>query len=136
MSCVISSSIIECQNQILGEVVDVTGTPFTLNYRSDRVPGRIASNTLEIPLSEDTVPASLKRIELEIRVAGQSFQQTFPAAANQQTTFTWDGQDAYGRELQGRQPAIVRVGFVYDAVYQTTDRRLPQTQLKVKGGSG
>ena len=78
----ISSSIIECQNQILGEVVDVTGTPFTLNYRSDRVPGRIASNTLEIPLSEDTVPASLKRIELEIRVAGQSFQQTFPAAAN------------------------------------------------------
>src|SRR5262249_43003360 len=44
-----SSSIIECQNQTLGGVVSSVGTPFNLHYRSDRVPGRTAANTLQIP---------------------------------------------------------------------------------------
>ncbi len=33
-------SIIEAQNQILGEGADITGTPFRLFYKSDRVPGK------------------------------------------------------------------------------------------------
>jgi hypothetical protein len=37
--------VIECQNQILGEVLPITGAPYSLNYRSDRVPGRVAANT-------------------------------------------------------------------------------------------
>ena len=32
-------SVIECQNQVLGESIPVTGTPFSLNYRSSRAPG-------------------------------------------------------------------------------------------------
>jgi len=110
-------SIIECQNQILRETVGVTGTPFSLNYTSDRTPGRRAAYTLSIPLSDATVPASLKQIELEVTVAGRTFTQTFPAMPNQKTTFVWDGLDAYGRTVQGQQPVKVRVGYVYDAVY-------------------
>lgn len=111
-------SIIECQNQILGEAVGITGTPFRLHYQSDRVPGRKAANGLTIPLSGASVPASLKRIELEIHVAGQRFIQNFLPLPNQTTVFTWNGEDAYGRELQGSQAATIRTGYVYDAIYQ------------------
>jgi hypothetical protein len=35
-SCPQHNSIIECQSQVLGEEVPITGTPFSLNYRSDQ----------------------------------------------------------------------------------------------------
>ncbi len=110
-------SIIKGRRQVLGERAAVTGTPFSLNYRSNRIPGRQASNSLSIPLSGATVPASLKRIELEINVAGRQFSYNFPASPNQKYDFTWDRLDAYGRTVQGSQPATIQVGYVYDAVY-------------------
>jgi len=111
-------SIIECQNQTLGERLPITGTPFSLNFRSDRVPGRKTANTVNIRLSSASVPSSLKRIELGISVAGRWFTQTFSAALNQRTTFEWDGKDAYGRTLQGSQNVSIGIGYVYGAVYQ------------------
>lgn len=87
-------SVIECQNQILGEAVTLTGTAVTLNYRSDRAPGRRSAYSLAIPLSGSSVVASLRRIDLVIDVAGQQFSQSFPGAPNQHTTFTWNGRDA------------------------------------------
>ena len=46
----------------------------------------------------------------------------FPAQANQVTPFTWDGQNAYGMALQGSQPATIKIGYVYDGVYQRVTR--------------
>jgi RHS repeat-associated protein len=114
--CENQGSIIEAQNQVLGERIDVAGTPFSLNYRSDRAPGRTVGNVLEIPLSGSTVPASLRRIQLEILVAGRRIQRAFPAAPNQRHTFVWDARDTYGRPLQGVQPTTVRVGYVFGGV--------------------
>ena len=122
--CPLAGSIIECQNQTLGESLPILGTGLTLNYRSDRVPGREATNTLDIPLSGATVPASLKRIELKVAVAGRLFVQSFPPGPNQVHRFTWDGKDAYGRYLSGRQPVRVDVGYVYDAIYYEPARFL------------
>jgi hypothetical protein len=73
--CCESGSIIKSQNQTLGEAVGITGTPFTLHYQSDRVPGHQAANSLKISLSGASVPASLVRIELEIDVAGRRFME-------------------------------------------------------------
>jgi len=115
-------SIVGCQNQTLGEALPVVGTPFSLYYKSDRVPGRTAAYSVDIALSESSVPAGLKRIDLEVLVAGRLFTQTFPPTQNQRTTFTWDGLDAYGRQVQGKSQATVRIGYVYDGVYQRTDR--------------
>lgn len=111
-------SLIECQNQVLGESLGIAGTPFSLNYRSDRAPGRQAAYTLDIPLSGATLHASLRRIELEISVAGQKATQSFPATPNQRYSFTWDGKDAYGRTVQGLALVTVRVGYVYRGEYQ------------------
>lgn len=113
---------IKLENHIFGEDAAIDGTPFYLHYASDRTPGYVADRSLNIPLSGASVPASLKRIDLNVIVAGRTFTQTFPAAPNQSYRFTWDGQDAYGRLVQGRQPATVEIGYVYDASYEGTSR--------------
>lgn len=115
--CTAPGSIIECQNQILGEAINIAGIPFSLNYRSDRVPGRKTAYILKIPISGETVSGSLKRILLEINVAGQRFTQVFSPTPNQTYTFTWDGKDAYGRVLKGMHPINVNIGYVYNLVY-------------------
>ncbi len=115
--CEKGGSIIECQNQVLGERLNIPGTPYTLNYRSSRVLGHTSDYTVNIPLSGANVPASIKRIDLIVQVAGRQFSKSFPAAPNQSYTFTWDGKDAYGRTLQGKQPATVQIGYVYELVY-------------------
>jgi RHS repeat-associated protein len=117
--CESEGSIIGCQNQELGEAVNIAGTPFSLHYQSGRVPGHKVDNTLKIPLSNASVPANLKRIDLEISVAGRLFTQNFSNVSNQSYTFTWDGKDAYGRTFPGAQPITVNIGYVYNAVYQT-----------------
>ncbi|MCK5082538.1 MAG: hypothetical protein KAR31_06490, partial [Candidatus Omnitrophica bacterium] len=110
-------SIIECENQILRERVDVTGTPFSLNYQSSRVVGRRNLYQLEIFLSDDTPPLPLKRIRLEINIAGRTFNESFPPDPNQIYTFSWDGKDFTDRTLQGKQPVNIRIGYVYDSYY-------------------
>jgi hypothetical protein len=109
-------SIVDSENQILGERIPIVGTPFTLHYSSDRVPGR-RSGTLSIPLSGATIPASLKSIRLTIQIAGQRIDRIFPAQPNLTTTFAWDGKDAYGRLMQGRVEARIQIANVYDALY-------------------
>jgi len=115
--CYRPGSIIECQNQVLGERIELAGVPFSLHYQSDRTAGYKLARTIDIPLSGATLPPQVKRIDLEVTVAGQLYTASFPAQPNQQTTYTWDGRDGYNRLLQGVQPAAVRVGYVYDGVY-------------------
>jgi YD repeat-containing protein len=110
-------SVIAIQNQTLGERVGIAGTPFSLHYQSDRVPGR-TRNRLSIPLSGASIPASLKRIELDIQIAGRHFHYSFPATPNQIYDFEWDGKDAYDRALQGSHLATIDIGYVYDMVYR------------------
>ena len=117
-------SLIEPQTQVLGKSATIAGTPFRLHYRSYRVPGRKVAYSLQIPLSGASIPKDLKRIDLEVYVAGQRFTQSFPASPNQSTTFTWNGLDAYGRTLQGAQPITVRIGYAYaNVVYQVPGER-------------
>jgi len=50
--CEVPSSIIECQDQVLGERLPVTGTPFSLNYRSNRPrPPTTGMVQTDVPLS-------------------------------------------------------------------------------------
>ena len=83
-----AGSVIEAENQVLREDLPVTGLGFGLHYRSDRTPGFQAANTLIIPVSGASVPASLKRIVLNIAVAGQSISVTLPVSPNLSYTFT------------------------------------------------
>lgn len=112
------ASIIEINSQTLGEAIPVAGTPFRLHYHSGRTAGRAAKRTLKIPLTGQEVPEPLKRVLLEVHVCGQKHEFQFPNLPEQSHLFTWDGKDGYGRKVQGSQPVKVRIGYVYDSIYQ------------------
>ena len=115
-------SIIECQNQVLGESIDINGTNHRLDYRSNRIEGYKAAYTLNIPLTDSrAIPASLNKILLNIEIAGKKIKQSFTPSANLSTTFIWDGLDTYGRKVLGKQKATINIGYVYDAAYAVSN---------------
>ncbi|MBI3205013.1 MAG: hypothetical protein HYZ29_25980, partial [Myxococcales bacterium] len=123
--CEKTGSVIECQNQTLGERIPIAGTPFWLHYRSDRVPGRAAARRLVVPIHQGTLPASLERIEVRLTVSGKEYSATIDKAdalAHPSVTFDWDGTNLFGQRTQGRQPASVDIGYVYKGWYGDTRR--------------
>ena len=117
--CRVSGSIIETENQNLGEVVPVSGTPFALHYSSDRTPGRIASRTLDIGLTQGTLPENVQRIEVAVTIAGATTTSTFIPAPNQTFRHVWNGRDAYGRTVTGSAPVSVSTTYFYPAEYMS-----------------
>jgi RHS repeat-associated protein len=117
--CHQTGSIIQCQRQVLGETLPIAGTPFALNYESDRQIGRQAA--LLITLSGSSLPGPVVSIALGIEIAGRKITpQPFPASPNQTYAFLWDRRDAYGRLVQGAQAITVWVGYTYKGVRQST----------------
>ncbi|GLS04988.1 hypothetical protein GCM10007860_21370 [Chitiniphilus shinanonensis] len=109
-----SGSIIECQNQALGESLAIVGTPFTINYRSSR---HVRKTEIAIPLTGNSTPPGLQRIDLIVEVAGKRLEKSFPPEANQKFNFEWDGGDAFGRSMFGSHFAKINIGYVYKAKY-------------------
>lgn len=115
-------SIIGCETQSLGEDIPLTGTPFGLHYQSERTPGN--REALVVPLTGATLPPSLKRVELEVTLAGKRMTSSQAAAPNLTQTIPWDGRDGYGRALNATQGAKVRIGYVYPGVYMLPGQRV------------
>jgi RHS repeat-associated protein len=115
----LSYSIIECENQTLAEMFDLTGTPYHLRYQSDRTQGRVDARTVKVYATGDTLPDTVKRIDLQFFIAGQKRLDSLPAELNQTYDFTWNGKDAYGRVVEGGQILTSRVCYVYDGQYQS-----------------
>ncbi|HEX8104716.1 MAG TPA: RHS repeat-associated core domain-containing protein [Solirubrobacteraceae bacterium] len=124
--CLTGGSQIDCETQTLGEALPVSGEPFALHYRSDRVPGTIGDDELKIPITGSVLPPKLKTASIEVNIAGK--WQTYvwtnhpgtsfpPLTANLTKTIRWDGKDMWGREVQGRPQAYVRVKYVYPQEY-------------------
>jgi YD repeat-containing protein len=106
-------SSIEIQNQILKTVVGINGTPFSLYYSSDRTSGRQAAYTRNILVSGSHIANGLERIEITITISDRQFVYDFPPEPNQSFSFTWDGKDANGNLLNGKQPATIRTNYFY-----------------------
>ncbi|MBI5514650.1 MAG: hypothetical protein HY909_12820 [Deltaproteobacteria bacterium] len=116
-------SIIACENRVLGEELGIAGTPFTLRYQSDRVPGR--AGELHVPLTRELrTPEDLeglRQIRMEVDVGGVRRQTLFEPATGLTGVFTWDGRlGADRRALNGSLQARIRVGYDYDQEYGYT----------------
>lgn len=116
-SCEEPGSILECQGQVMGERVHVSGTPFTLNYRSDRVPGRAASYTLTLPTTGSSLPFGLEGVRVRTLVAGQLIAEDLAVAVDEDYSVIWNGLDAYGRRVQGPAPAQICLGYANGIAY-------------------
>lgn len=124
-SCCINTtegSIIESQNQTLGEEVPVAGTPFTLSYRSNRAAGRSSRRSFAVEVTKDVLPSSLQSIEVRVRAGGREIVQQFAPQADHQVAVTWDGRDQYGRFTYGAMPTDVLVTYSYAAEYLSSDQ--------------
>ena len=118
IDCETTGSIVKCQSQVLGESIGVSGTPFSLNYRSSRTGGYAQNYTLDFPLTGDTWPSSLREIRVFVNIAGQSFEEVFTTfSANMRYQFAWDGKDAYGRDVSGSMPVTVLLAYMYEVYY-------------------
>jgi RHS repeat-associated protein len=125
-SCQEPGSIIECENQVLGERLPVVGTPFSLNYRSDRVPGHQAWRSLEVTIPP-RISANHLTTLLHISVAGRTRSFNLPfdadnASLTRRLRFSWDGRDAYGRPAFGRQKVVIQGANEFRTTYRVTRR--------------
>lgn len=133
--CLDTGSIIGCETQALGEVVHVAGTLFQLHYTSSRTRGRVDAYTLRFPVTGASYPASLSSITVTVSVAGREFVTNYPIPrANLVYTLLWDGKDAYGRLLNGEQPAVAFIGYNYGGVYYSSSQILVLEQAAEKFG--
>ena len=145
-----SGCTINAQNQILGEDLPITGTPYNIIYRSDRVYKKVEAGaipdidtTIDVTLSKGIVPSSLGYIDLTIDVGGDRQNFQFPPDPDQKHTYHWNGVDAYGRFLPSAL-AKIEVCYVYGAVYYESRNdfnaafaRLSASGASVgRGGSG
>lgn len=121
--CQEQSSIVSCENQTLGEDLALTGSGLALHYQSDRMPGYTAGATMDLQLTEDTVPTPVAAARGRIWVAGRLFERVVGTAPNQRWAFAWDGKDLFGRPVQGPQWATIERCYAF-----------PYSALSVVGG--
>ena len=113
-----SASAVSDQSLAFYEAIPVPGTDLNLVYASDRTAG--FKNVITVPASGSDVPASVKRIVVEVEIAGQKLTQTLPAFPEQVAEFVWDGLDSLGNPVFHKVTAHVRIGFVYDSYYMSS----------------
>lgn len=120
-SSTLEQCFIEVEEQVLGEQFHITGTSHLLTYRSDLVRGRNTRSEIKVPLGDD-LPPSLIGILVKVSVAGVEESEVFPPEPGQIFEYTWDGKDAYGRDVVGAVEATVSIGYEYQGVYGNTSR--------------
>jgi choice-of-anchor A domain-containing protein/RHS repeat-associated protein len=116
---------IAVESGTFNESLQLAGTGMELDYTSARSPKFKGTRTIR--MTGNTVPASLKRVDAEVSVAGCVFTKTFPALPGEAWQFEWDGNDAYGREVLGTTPASIKVDYVYDGFYGLTSDQYSDT---------
>ena len=106
---------------MLGEQAAIAGTPYTLVYQSDRVPGRRTGDSLEIPLTGanppvERSPASTSTIE----VAGRTITQVVRARARtSRRRSSSTASTPTGAPSRAARRSTSTIDYVYAAVYRT-----------------
>ena len=100
--------------QALSQSLPITGTPYSLQYQTNRTSAYGPGFQLELPLITDTVPAGLTSILCTVDIAGQHLSQTLEPQTGLKAVIPWNGDDGFGRAMQGPQTALVTLAYYYD----------------------
>jgi RHS repeat-associated protein len=111
-SCEGGGSILEYDDQGLGERLPIAGTPFTLEYRSGRMRGA-PNRGMRVDVTGADPPADLLGAMLIVEVAGRRLRAPAPPAPHSYAELQWDGLDAYGRPVQGPHPVDLCVSWTF-----------------------
>ena len=104
------SSILAESRSVL-EAVQLPGTRAHLVYASPRSRGYLS--TIQLQLTPDEIPASLRQIHLRITIEGDLFEKIFEADPNLKYTYAWKGVNVYRQRVYGLTTALVKVGYEY-----------------------
>ncbi|HET6551556.1 MAG TPA: hypothetical protein VFG79_24020, partial [Solirubrobacter sp.] len=123
------SSTIDCEDQALREGVHVAGTPYELSYSSAWTRDA-AQHSIDVRVTDATLPSGLVGIELDVEVAGRHLGHRWadpaspPAGAalpaivpNLTDHLEWDGLGLDGRPVIGAVRARVTLTYYYTPVY-------------------
>ncbi len=110
-------SYVKRDSRIFHDDILIPGTGLDLHYASNRVQGY--KPVIVVQASGDEVPSQIKRIIIELEIAGRTFTQELTEAplSNKTVEFVWDGLDALGRRVNTTTMGHLKVGYVYEAAY-------------------
>ena len=105
-------SEIIAESRVLQEVLPIANSKVNLVYNSARARGYLS--TIELRLTPNKIPKSLKTVKLRITIEGVLFEKTFEADPNLKYTYSWRRLNIYRQRVYGTTTAVVRVGYTYD----------------------
>lgn len=105
-------SAILVESQVVQESIQIPGTGLNLVYHSSRSPGYLS--TIQLQLTPEIVPASLKLIHLRITIEGILFEKIFEADPVIKFTYAWNRLNVYRQRVYGVTTAVVKVGYEYN----------------------
>ncbi|XP_023220703.1 teneurin-m-like isoform X2 [Centruroides sculpturatus] len=108
--CPEKSSILS-ESQVIQESLPIPGTKLHLVYHSSRVGGYLS--TIQLQLTPDIIPPSLRLIYLRISIEGILFERKFEADPGIKYTYAWNRRNIYRQKVYGVATAIVYVGYEY-----------------------
>lgn len=101
-------SVVQPETHTVSENIKIVGTPFYLNYTSNRVINRKADRTIVIPVGGTTVDPNLAYIDINIQIAGRSENiKIRNPSAGQTYLYEWNGLDISGQPVIGSATAEV-----------------------------
>ena len=83
-----------------------------LVYHSGRARGYLS--TIELRLTPELIPPTLKTISLRITIEGVLFEKTFEADPDLKYTYSWNRLNIYRQRVYGSTTAVVKVGYFYE----------------------
>ena len=118
---------------VLHESLPIPSTDFSLVYNSSRVSGY--KSVIEIRLTSDHVPDTLRLIHLKISVEGILFKKIFEPESNLRYTYGWNRRNVYRQKVFGVANAIVSIGFEYQTcpsiVWDTQSVQMPGHDMAI-----
>ena len=98
------------ESRVIREVIPVPNSRLSLVYHSGRARGYLS--TIELRLTPEKVPSSLKTIQLRITIEGVLFEKTFEADPNLKYTYSWRRLNIYRQRVYGTTTAVVKVSYL------------------------
>ncbi|XP_050525472.1 teneurin-m isoform X5 [Daktulosphaira vitifoliae] len=104
-------SAVLAESQVVQESFQIPGTGLNLVYHSSRSAGYLS--TIQLQLTPEIIPHTLKLIHLRITIEGILFEKTFEADPVIKYTYAWNRLNVYRQNVYGVTTASVKVGYEY-----------------------
>ncbi|KAJ1529492.1 hypothetical protein ONE63_006265 [Megalurothrips usitatus] len=131
-------SAILVESQVVQESIQIPGTGLNLVYHSSRSPGYLS--TIQLQLTPEIVPPSLKLIHLRITIEGILFEKVFEADPVIKFTYAWNRLNVYRQRVYGVTTAVVKVGYEYsnctDVIWDVQTTKLSGHDMSISEVGG